>query len=60
MHLGLFSLKAQRDRAINARRLYEETVEQVKLAEAIGFDVAWLAEHHSSNYYGSRHCNRCM
>ena len=50
MHFGLFSLMAQRDRAITARRLYEETVEQVKLAEAIGFDIAWFAEHHFPNY----------
>jgi alkanesulfonate monooxygenase SsuD/methylene tetrahydromethanopterin reductase-like flavin-dependent oxidoreductase (luciferase family) len=50
MHFGLFSLMAQRDRAVTARRLYEETVEQVKLAEAIGFDIAWFAEHHFSNY----------
>ena len=49
MNFGLFSLMAQRDRAVTARRLYEETVEQVKLAEAIGFDIAWFAEHHFSN-----------
>ena len=50
MHFGLFSLMAQRDRGITARQLYQETVEQVKLAEAIGFDIAWFAEHHFSNY----------
>ena len=50
MHFGLFSLMAQRDRAVTARQLYEEMVEQVKLAEAIGFDIAWFAEHHFSNY----------
>ena len=50
MHFGLFSLMTQRDRAVSARQLYEEMVEQVKLAEAIGFDIAWFAEHHFSNY----------
>jgi alkanesulfonate monooxygenase SsuD/methylene tetrahydromethanopterin reductase-like flavin-dependent oxidoreductase (luciferase family) len=50
MHFGLFSLMAQRDRGITARQLYQEMVEQVKLAEAIGFDIAWFAEHHFSNY----------
>lgn len=50
MHFGLFSLMTQRDRAMSARQLYQEMVEQVKLAEAIGFDIAWFAEHHFSNY----------
>jgi alkanesulfonate monooxygenase SsuD/methylene tetrahydromethanopterin reductase-like flavin-dependent oxidoreductase (luciferase family) len=50
MHLGMFSLFTQRDRAVSARQLYDEMVEQVKLAEAIGFDIAWSDEHHFSNY----------
>jgi alkanesulfonate monooxygenase SsuD/methylene tetrahydromethanopterin reductase-like flavin-dependent oxidoreductase (luciferase family) len=50
MQFGLFSLMTQRDRAVSARQLYREMVTQVKLAEAIGFDVAWFAEHHFSNY----------
>jgi alkanesulfonate monooxygenase SsuD/methylene tetrahydromethanopterin reductase-like flavin-dependent oxidoreductase (luciferase family) len=50
MHFGLFSLMTQRDRGASARQLYQEMVEQVKMAEAIGFDIAWFAEHHFSNY----------
>ena len=50
MHFGLFSLMGQRDRATTARQIYRETMEQVKLAEAIGFEIAWFAEHHFSNY----------
>ena len=50
MHFGLFSLMAQRDRSVSPRQLYQEMVEQVKMAEQIGFDIAWFAEHHFSNY----------
>jgi len=50
MQFGLFSLMTQRDRATGARRIYDDMVEQVKLAEQIGFDIAWFAEHHFSNY----------
>jgi alkanesulfonate monooxygenase SsuD/methylene tetrahydromethanopterin reductase-like flavin-dependent oxidoreductase (luciferase family) len=50
MHFGLFSLMTQRDRGASARQLYQEMVEQVKMAEQIGFDIAWFAEHHFSNY----------
>ena len=35
MHFGLFSLMAQRDRAVTPRQLYQEMVEQVKLAEPL-------------------------
>ena len=50
MHFGLFSLMAQRDRAVSPGSFIEEMVEQVKMAEQIGFDIAWFAEHHFSNY----------
>ncbi|MBL8669743.1 MAG: LLM class flavin-dependent oxidoreductase [Alphaproteobacteria bacterium] len=50
MHFGLFSLMTQRDPDKPARQIYAETVEQVRLAEQIGFEIAWFAEHHFSNY----------
>ena len=50
MHLGLFCLMAQRERDKPARQIYAEMVEQVKFAEQSGFEIAWLAEHHFSNY----------
>jgi alkanesulfonate monooxygenase SsuD/methylene tetrahydromethanopterin reductase-like flavin-dependent oxidoreductase (luciferase family) len=50
MQYGLFSLMTQRDRATTPRELYANMVEHVKMAEAIGFDTAWFAEHHFSNY----------
>jgi alkanesulfonate monooxygenase SsuD/methylene tetrahydromethanopterin reductase-like flavin-dependent oxidoreductase (luciferase family) len=50
MHFGLFNLMTQRDPKMPPRQIYAEMVEHVKLAEAIGFEIAWFAEHHFSNY----------
>lgn len=49
MKLGLFNLMTLRGSG-DGRQLIKETVDMVKLAEAIGFDTAWIAEHHFSNY----------
>ena len=32
------------------RRIYEETLEEASLADELGFDSFWLAEHHFSTY----------
>jgi alkanesulfonate monooxygenase SsuD/methylene tetrahydromethanopterin reductase-like flavin-dependent oxidoreductase (luciferase family) len=50
MHFGLFNLMTQRDRGQGASEILSNTVEHVKLAEQIGFEIAWFAEHHFSNY----------
>ena len=50
MHFGLFSLLQQRDRDKEPRQIYKEMVDQVKLAEEVGYEIAWFAEHHFSNY----------
>lgn len=50
MHFGLFSLMTQRDRSQKAGEIISNTIEHVQLAEQIGFDIAWFAEHHFSNY----------
>lgn len=50
MHFGLFSLLQQRERDKEPRQIYREMVEQVKLAEETGYEIAWFAEHHFSNY----------
>jgi alkanesulfonate monooxygenase SsuD/methylene tetrahydromethanopterin reductase-like flavin-dependent oxidoreductase (luciferase family) len=50
MHFGLFCLNPQRDAAKSPREIYQETTDQVRLAEQMGFDIAWFAEHHFSNY----------
>lgn len=50
MNFGLFCLMTQRDPSQTIAQLYEENLQLVKLAEDIGFEIAWLAEHHFSNY----------
>ena len=50
MHFGLFSLLQQRERDKTPRQIYREMVEQVTLAEQTGYEIAWFAEHHFSNY----------
>lgn len=50
MKLGLFNLMMQRDASTTPRQIVEDTAAMVKLADDIGFDVAWFAEHHFSNY----------
>ena len=50
MKLGLFNLMTQRDASTSVRQILDDTVAMVKLADQAGFDVAWFAEHHFSNY----------
>lgn len=50
MHFGIFCLMNQRSADKRPRQILAEAVEQVKLAEAVGFEIAWFAEHHFSNY----------
>ena len=50
MHFGQFNLMGYRTPGIKAHELYDNAVEQVKAAEANGFEIAWFAEHHFSNY----------
>jgi alkanesulfonate monooxygenase SsuD/methylene tetrahydromethanopterin reductase-like flavin-dependent oxidoreductase (luciferase family) len=50
MHFGQFNLMGYRAPGTRAHELYDNAVEQVKAAEANGFEIAWFAEHHFSNY----------
>jgi alkanesulfonate monooxygenase SsuD/methylene tetrahydromethanopterin reductase-like flavin-dependent oxidoreductase (luciferase family) len=50
MNLGIFNLMTLRDPAKSRREILDETLSLVQLAEAIGIDIAWFAEHHFSNY----------
>jgi alkanesulfonate monooxygenase SsuD/methylene tetrahydromethanopterin reductase-like flavin-dependent oxidoreductase (luciferase family) len=50
MDFGLFCLLNQRDKTKAPATIIAETVEQVRLAEQVGFGTAWFAEHHFSNY----------
>jgi alkanesulfonate monooxygenase SsuD/methylene tetrahydromethanopterin reductase-like flavin-dependent oxidoreductase (luciferase family) len=50
MKLGLFNLMTQRDQSVTPRQIIDDTAAMVRLADEIGFDIAWYAEHHFSNY----------
>lgn len=50
MHFGQFNLMGYRTPRAKAHELYDNAIEQVKAAEANGFEIAWFAEHHFSNY----------
>ncbi len=47
---GLFNLMGYRDAGKTTASIMAETAEQVKLADQGGFETAWFAEHHFSNY----------
>lgn len=49
MEFGLFALSPQRSPERTPAEVLASTVEEVKLAEALGFEAAWIAEHHFSN-----------
>jgi alkanesulfonate monooxygenase SsuD/methylene tetrahydromethanopterin reductase-like flavin-dependent oxidoreductase (luciferase family) len=48
MRLGLFNLMNQF--ALDQAEVFSGTFACVKLADQMGFDVAWFAEHHFANY----------
>lgn len=50
MNFGIFNLMGYRTPGTAAATLYDGAIAQVKAAEAAGFDIAWFAEHHFSNY----------
>lgn len=49
MKYGLFCLMNPRE-AGNAKRIVDDTIVLVRKAEELGFETAWFAEHHFSNY----------
>jgi alkanesulfonate monooxygenase SsuD/methylene tetrahydromethanopterin reductase-like flavin-dependent oxidoreductase (luciferase family) len=50
VQFGLFSLTTLSSPRGNTAQLLAETRAEVRLAEALDFDIAWFAEHHFSNY----------
>jgi len=50
MRFGLFCLMPWRDAAKPQKQVFAEVLDQVRLVESMGFDIAWFAEHHFSNY----------
>ena len=50
MHFGYFTLMGYRERGTKTAQVLREAAEQVEAAEQAGFEYAWFAEHHFSNY----------
>ena len=50
MRFGLFNLLQKRDTAKLDREIFEEMIEQTRLAESMGFETSWFGEHHFSTY----------
>jgi len=44
--IGLFSMQTHEELPYLHPELYKNTITQVKLAEDVGFDSAWISEHH--------------
>src|SRR4026208_1243441 len=49
MRFGTFSYNQARPR-VPEKQAFEELLEQILLTEKLGFDDAWFAEHHHSDY----------
>jgi alkanesulfonate monooxygenase SsuD/methylene tetrahydromethanopterin reductase-like flavin-dependent oxidoreductase (luciferase family) len=49
MRFGTFSYNQARPWATE-KQAFEELLEQIKLTDRLGFDEAWFAEHHHSDY----------
>jgi alkanesulfonate monooxygenase SsuD/methylene tetrahydromethanopterin reductase-like flavin-dependent oxidoreductase (luciferase family) len=50
MHFGQFNLMGYRTPGAKTHEIYDNAIEKVKAAEEAGFEIAWFAEHHFSNY----------
>jgi alkanesulfonate monooxygenase SsuD/methylene tetrahydromethanopterin reductase-like flavin-dependent oxidoreductase (luciferase family) len=50
MEFGIFNLMGARNPEKSSDQLFGEVAEQTKLADQLGYKIAWFAEHHFSNY----------
>jgi alkanesulfonate monooxygenase SsuD/methylene tetrahydromethanopterin reductase-like flavin-dependent oxidoreductase (luciferase family) len=50
MKFGLFNLMSLRDNPGGVHGVIANTRDMITTAESIGFDIAWFAEHHFTNY----------
>lgn len=50
MQFGLFNLMSYRNHPDGVAGVISDTRSMIMLAEEVGFDVAWFAEHHFTNY----------
>jgi alkanesulfonate monooxygenase SsuD/methylene tetrahydromethanopterin reductase-like flavin-dependent oxidoreductase (luciferase family) len=47
MEVSIFNLMGYSNRGVPAAAIYDQTIAQVKAAEAAGFNISWFAERHS-------------
>ena len=50
MDFGIFNLMGSREADKPTAQLFGEVAEQTRLADQLGYTIAWFAEHHFSNY----------
>jgi alkanesulfonate monooxygenase SsuD/methylene tetrahydromethanopterin reductase-like flavin-dependent oxidoreductase (luciferase family) len=50
MDFGIFSLMGSRDADTATAQVFGEVAEQTRVADELGYTIAWFAEHHFSNY----------
>ena len=50
MHFGLFNLMTLSDDGSTPAQVLSDTLAMTALADEAGFEIAWFAEHHFSNY----------
>jgi alkanesulfonate monooxygenase SsuD/methylene tetrahydromethanopterin reductase-like flavin-dependent oxidoreductase (luciferase family) len=50
MEYGIFNLMGSRDPDKPTEQVFVEVTEQTRLADELGYSIAWFAEHHFSNY----------
>jgi alkanesulfonate monooxygenase SsuD/methylene tetrahydromethanopterin reductase-like flavin-dependent oxidoreductase (luciferase family) len=50
MKLGLFNLMGLHDRNTSPTAVLKTTIDTVRMADDFGFDIAWFAEHQSTNH----------
>src|SRR6266849_9288058 len=50
MDFGIFNLMGSREADKPTALVFGEVGEQTRLADALGYTIAWFAEHHFSNY----------
>src|SRR5215831_11576703 len=50
MEFGTFNLMGAREPEKPAAQVFGEVAEQTRLADELGYSIAWFAEHHFSNY----------
>src|SRR4029077_12698749 len=50
MDFGIFNLMGSREADKPTAQVFGEVAEQTRLADSLGYTIAWFAEHHFSNY----------